>query len=278
MSGSVSPPTRGWTRSGSGQERGADGFPAHAGMDLNASLVMSAQPRFPRPRGDGPVSLSDSPFASVVSPPTRGWTSAMGRRGRRRYGFPAHAGMDPSADQFLRSERWFPRPRGDGPVVRSVGSANSKVSPPTRGWTRMIDRWDWKPFGFPAHAGMDLGEGARHRCCRRFPRPRGDGPWKVDFPGSQQVVSPPTRGWTRPDRPAACRSRGFPAHAGMDLDDDDGNPLLVGFPRPRGDGPQHLASRLRKCQVSPPTRGWTQLALVFHDAWIGFPAHAGMDP
>ena len=52
--GAVSPPTRGWTRSGSGQERGLDGFPAHAGMDRKSRSCSARTVRFPRPRGDGP--------------------------------------------------------------------------------------------------------------------------------------------------------------------------------------------------------------------------------
>ena len=172
----------------------------------------------------------------------------------------------------------FPRPRGDGPLD-AVDVAQKAVSPPTRGWTPLIDR----------------------RLVERFPRPRGDG---RDVASAE--VSPPTRGWTRPCHVigrAAIQRRGFPAHAGMDrpiyrawrvpahagMDPKylahgfprprgDG-PLSAylegfahagmdalhavrradGFPRPRGDGPRHRPQSIwpRSCRVSPPTRGWT---------------------
>ena len=54
---------------------------------------------------------------------------------------------------------------------------------------------------------------------RRFPRPRGDGPL-MDSPSAHfATVSPPTRGWTRAMEPDYPGGVGFPAHAGMDLDD-----------------------------------------------------------
>ncbi len=86
------PPTRGWSQAAMmGLFFGA-GFPAHAGMvpsrsersrdasgfprrmvPRHASGPIGA-PRFPRPRGDGPVSQFTKSGSSMVSPPTRGWS------------------------------------------------------------------------------------------------------------------------------------------------------------------------------------------------------------
>ena len=93
----VSPPTRGWTvvrplvrreHPGFPAHAGMDqvgkcvplrssGFPAHAGMDLYLNAKRTTPDGFPRPRGDGPPDDVATLFGVGVSPPTRGWTSAM---------------------------------------------------------------------------------------------------------------------------------------------------------------------------------------------------------
>ena len=177
----VSPPTRGWTRRHPDGGAVRQGFPAHAGMDPSSATSSAGERiRFPRPRGDGPIAMAREPVgcdgrfprprgdgpsrarrlcAEVlrVSPPTRGWT--LPRSGSDRMpggGFPAHAGMDPPADDghapcggfpahagmdhpvadALPAAPGFPRPRGDGPVRSHVGPHD-------------------RARGFPAHAGMD---------------------------------------------------------------------------------------------------------------------------
>ena len=133
---SVSPPTRGWTRETAFDRGYVTGFPAHAGMDRTGSAAPTARHRFPRPRGDGPVSLSDRSSASVVSPPTRGWTASRALCATPLPGFPAHAGMDPARPRQRNRPPRFPRPRGDGPRPTTQRLQSLEVSPPTRGWTR----------------------------------------------------------------------------------------------------------------------------------------------
>ena len=221
----VSPPTRGWTRTMMDQRRlGTGGFPAHAGMEHSRSppkwvspptrgwtvpIVDVAAGGFPRPRGDGPWRrVTKTTPMYPVSPPTRGWTPAsLG-------GFPAHRGWTDVTGHY---ERWFPRPRGDGPFERSLMVRSAAVSPPTRGWTVRLYGDLSRRFPRPRGDGP----------VNAFPRPRGDGPWTPDRRG----VSPPTRGWT-------------PPHGG------DG-PIGVSPPT-RGWTRQPI-----QCEVSPPTRGWT---------------------
>ena len=112
----VSPPTRGWTTGLSSATSESSGFPAHAGMDLASHCRSLSVRRFPRPRGDGPRETVWRYRVRVVSPPTRGWTSALLIGPRICRGFPAHAGMDPCRCDLL---------------------FNQQVSPPTRGWTRL---------------------------------------------------------------------------------------------------------------------------------------------
>ena len=175
----VSPPTRGWTVVGGGSLRPRLGFPAHAGMDPRAAWSRSARRWFPRPRGDGPSNGVAAPNASMVSPPTRGWTVSFVHAMRSSVGFPAHAGMDRCDGWEADARTRFPRPRGDGPADRLGHQTGEGVSPPTRGWTR-IERFAAHAHqGFPAHAGMDPVQGQRLARPFGFPRPRGDGPYAV---------------------------------------------------------------------------------------------------
>ena len=172
---------------------GLAGFPAHVDPPGVSSW-------FPRPRGDGPTVEADSrTLAVLVSPPTRGWTLISSRyEALTAGGFPAHAGMDHRHQErrsARRETRVSPPTRGWTVRARTLPSA-CVVSPPTRGWTH-----DEHPDagagagGFPAHAGMDP-QAPLTICAvpvspptrgwtvtkvgvigRRFPRPRGDGPY-----------------------------------------------------------------------------------------------------
>ena len=231
----VSPPTRGWTREEETIVDDLRGFPAHAGMDPVQAGDYANRHWFPRPRGDGPADLVYSPFTSQVSPPTRGWTRSRQSRNDADVGFPAHAGMDPPGIAALRRRARFPRPRGDGPSKDGSRTYANVVSPPTRGWTFGAPSWEIWAKGFPAHAGMDPRNLRPSQVVQRFPRPRGDRPEIMADFFESAPVSPPTRGWTPSWISELSGSRGFPAHAGMDLFGSRSNSGVHRFPRPRGD-------------------------------------------
>ena len=274
----VSPPTRGWTFLKLANSTAAVGFPAHAGMDPTGSTRRPPCEWFPRPRGDGPVTRCSPRSSSLVSPPTRGWTSYRSLPPGVVIGFPAHAGMDPSRAGSCRPAIRFPRPRGDGPPLRHRSSRCVVVSPPTRGWTRSLASRLQALLGFPAHAGMDPRGADRLGSPRRFPRPRGDGPRRSAKGWVKPRVSPPTRGWTSVCSVWRRLLSGFPAHAGMDLIPMPRAAPTWWFPRPRGDGPLAYCAALGCQPVSPPTRGWTPDHARGRRDLLGFPAHAGMDP
>ena len=77
--------------------------------------------------------------------------------------------------------------------------------------------------------------------------------------GSSGMVSPSTRGWTLVTVPSTRAGFGFPAHAGMDLNQHVSTDSVYRFPRPRGDGPAPHPAQNAIPSVSPPTRGWTLL-------------------
>ena len=249
-----------------------------AGMDLPHVPGRDTGHRFPRPRGDGPRTAAPHVRGALVSPPTRGWTREGPNVSVGQDGFPAHAGMDPPCGSSARSRARFPRPRGDGPCHEYMRLTVSMVSPPTRGWTLLIEEEVRLQVGFPAHAGMDPWRYCGVNPLDGFPRPRGDGPFSSNNTVRMNTVSPPTRGWTLRSTSRNRWSCGFPAHAGMDRDRAPSRAGRFGFPRPRGDGPSSRIMVAISSAVSPPTRGWTVRLRLRHGRGLGFPAHAGMDP
>ena len=233
----VPPPTRGWSLLQSRTHRCLRGSPAHAGMVPIWNGTGRRTPWFPRPRGDGPPDAMRGVRLDGVPPPTRGWSRCHWRQRRLQPGSPAHAGMVPGLP-LARSGSWrFPRPRGDGPQDGGGGHFDEEVPPPTRGWSRRKRGLHDQRYGSPAHAGMVpcCWRSKSWRC--RFPRPRGDGPDRLERaqPGSE--VPPPTRGWSRASRTRGFRACGSPAHAGMVPCRSPRLRSTVRFPRSRGDGP-----------------------------------------
>ena len=221
--------------------------------------------------------MQPTELGTTVSPPTRGWTPVEHLIIRRGDGFPAHAGMDPRAAIHWGRVEGFPRPRGDGPSATRPSTYSRMVSPPTRGWTRLVVIQHRVGGGFPAHAGMDLLGVVVGHSRSGFPRPRGDGPTRYVANDGLSMVSPPTRGWTPMTALDGMSDDGFPAHAGMDPQWILCRQRGCWFPRPRGDGPRSNDTCKPLRSVSPPTRGWTRHRALRLRMAPGFPAHAGMD-
>ena len=79
------------------QQKSLCGFPACAGMDPVRAIRANKELRFPRVRGDGPQMVDAGGMQVLVSPRARGWTLSGKRKWRAVEGFPACAGMDPTA-------------------------------------------------------------------------------------------------------------------------------------------------------------------------------------
>ena len=273
----ASPHTRGWTPSPSCPRRPRGGFPAHAGMDPPDPPACRRGKGLPRTRGDGPRVLPHAWRRREASPHTRGWTLAVRLLPMPHPGFPAHAGMDPTAGDECAPRLWLPRTRGDGPDHVGAEPLAEVASPHTRGWTRPQDVLQALAGGFPAHAGMDPRYARHTGYFRGLPRTRGDGPYRWRAQTWFGPASPHTRGWTQRRSGVPAVGIGFPAHAGMDRVG-----LLVAgdfgrLPRTRGDGPVSSAQSLIQTEASPHTRGWTRECRRVAARLDGFPAHAGMD-
>ncbi len=276
-SGGASPHTRGWTRQVARLDELHQGFPAHAGMDPARESRRSERTRLPRTRGDGPATTPSGSDLPAASPHTRGWTLLTGAFDDDDVGFPAHAGMDPTAITGVRYAPGLPRTRGDGPYRDLQAQTHAAASPHTRGWTRTPCHVRNRPAGFPAHAGMDPIPSPVCVSRSRLPRTRGDGPGSGKDWESNRAASPHTRGWTPPDDGDECDICGFPAHAGMDRLRAAWVGAWRRLPRTRGDGPPPSARSRIDREASPHTRGWTASPREGEECAVGFPAHAGMD-
>ena len=149
------PHTRGWTFWSWAIPVAGMGSPAHAGMDPAARRVTGDHHGLPRTRGDGPVA-DDVQIDTVGAPPhTRGWTPLAKAAEVDLPGSPAHAGMDPTLRAAKDLGRRLPRTRGDGPDDGPIPPEEVLAPPHTRGWTSSGVRKSPRPYGSPAHAGMD---------------------------------------------------------------------------------------------------------------------------
>ena len=273
----ASPHTRGWTRQDTQNGHDDTGFPAHAGMDPHRPIPDRSRDRLPRTRGDGPPLTASWRCSGPASPHTRGWTRASLFDRLWLAGFPAHAGMDPSATESCSPLRRLPRTRGDGPRRQRRRWASCEASPHTRGWTHDLHVGVVLPLGFPAHAGMDPKPTIPGVEETRLPRTRGDGPLHMYSFVVIFRASPHTRGWTVYRETPRRFSRGFPAHAGMDPDAMRFGKPPERLPRTRGDGPSSRSPSTMTSRASPHTRGWTLGGADRRESRDGFPAHAGMD-
>ena len=129
-------------------------FPAYAGMFRSWRGAGCPCGSFPRIRGDVPMRLLPHRRAPVFSPHTRGCSEP--RRVRLPDGpvFPAYAGMFLDGQKDRKTERSFPRIRGDVPSSPRPTIWKISFSPHTRGCS-LAALWFINPEDvFPAYAGM----------------------------------------------------------------------------------------------------------------------------
>ena len=273
-----SPHARGWTFGEGVRELGETGFPARAGMDRWRGWRSPRSRWIPRTRGDGPRYTPSPSAPSADSPHARGWTRLLQVVRRLVPGFPARAGMDPSAGSRDRARFRIPRTRGDGPHTGLSISAHAMDSPHARGWTHGHRARAGGKGGFPARAGMDRPRGPCAAPPAGIPRTRGDGPHLSTASRQSEPDSPHARGWTRVVDRRRRRADGFPARAGMDRRRSLRRTSAARIPRTRGDGPHTDYARSIQQGDSPHARGWTRAGRSEGADQHGFPARAGMDP
>ena len=250
--------------------------PAHAGMYPSSSMVTSPPSRFPRTRGDVPVSLAGAGRAYSLPPHTRGCTPLSPESCGRATASPAHAGMYPRCAARRQPGRGFPRTRGDVPQALALIGVRPRLPPHTRGCTLPGETWITVPVASPAHAGMYRVRRRGRRAGGGFPRTRGDVPdaWERGY--QMGLLPPHTRGCTRRGPPLRARRRASPAHAGMYRAARSRPRARPRFPRTRGDVPYSPSSPPASDRLPPHTRGCTPAAGEAVEGAAASPAHAGM--
>ena len=193
-------------------------------------------------------------------------------------GFPARAGIHPTATFQKHRALRLPRTRGDTPVWTGLAEIWDRASPHARGYTRSQSAPCWSGRGFPARAGIHPRRIPVDNAMERLPRTRGDTPDAVTFDAVVSMASPHARGYTLMTDRANAAELGFPARAGI-------HPTLTAFPadasrlpRTRGDTPPPASGTAYGFTASPHARGYTPASPKWIAGRIGFPARAGIHP
>ena len=231
---------------------------------------------FPRIRGDVPVANLGVLQRRRFSPHTRG-CSQKGKLLMKLFEvFPAYAGMFLRSTSLNVSGVGFPRIRGDVPFPFSGCGRGWAFSPHTRGCSCSFASRQKSKFVFPAYAGMFLGLSERERKKVRFPRIRGDVPYKAEPSATSSMFSPHTRGCSSPKGLAMGAPRVFPAYAGMFPGHGGSQGRRRCFPRIRGDVPRGHDLPAVIGWFSPHTRGCSLTRRMARTLIGVFPAYAGM--
>ena len=273
----ASPRLRGWTPSPSKASISTSGFPAPAGMDPCRRLPSMGCSRLPRACGDGPAPRRLVHRDGRASPRLRGWTLLVLVAVDAGRGFPAPAGMDPRTRIPRSTSRGLPRACGDGPDADTTVPRTATASPRLRGWTAVRRHIGADRPGFPAPAGMDLGQRSGPGPPLRLPRACGDGPGRRSASTRSPAASPRLRGWTLWCWGDSLEEVGFPAPAAMDPPCSRRRSRPGRLPRACGDGPAIRPGCRLTQMASPRLRGWTFHRPGRHPRRRGFPAPAGMD-
>jgi len=172
----ATPHTRGSTPTKRSGRQNEGGYPAYAGIDLQATLSTTDELRLPRIRGDRPPPVPPTCARTWATPHTRGSTSPAECARPHTAGYPAYAGIDPVEELLKFKELGLPRIRGDRPDRMTQLWIIYKATPHTRGSTLIVYQRRRHGPGYPAYAGIDPFAYPPNSTQMRLPRIRGDRP------------------------------------------------------------------------------------------------------
>ena len=145
-------------------------------------------------RGDVPVGRLPIRAATLFSPRARGCSLLKTIQLVLHIVFPACAGMFPAPHGVAPLLPCFPRVRGDVPSVWVSIAEPFSFSPRARGCSLKTLTYRTARAVFPACAGMFRSKAATKRTVRRFPRVRGDIPFRLFSAIMRLGFSPRARG------------------------------------------------------------------------------------
>ena len=253
--GGLSPRSRGspdWCLSPWSSRRS---IPALAGKPLPKPRTSRPTWVYPRARGEAPTRGRGSGSTTGLSPRSRGSRLCRSCPGCPLRSIPALAGKPTVADQQASQAKVYPRARGEAPKARSSPSANSGLSPRSRG-SRGSRRPDLDPVrSIPALAGKPAsgtGSGGRAGV---YPRARGEAAQWLDTLPFTMGLSPRSRGSRRFSVKFVMPGRSIPALAGKPRRRGIVWPGHEVYPRARGEAPHGEAELLGLQGLSPRSRG-----------------------
>ena len=245
-------------------------------MARNLFHYANGNPRFPHPRGDGPVDEIMSMLSESISPPAWGWP-AIGRHVTpNKRDFPTRVGMARGRVAIQDGLTRFPHPRGDGPPLGRVKQQVLPISPPAWGWPVRQRRMLMDMPDFPTRVGMARAVCRSPSFRPRFPHPRGDGPVSSSVSAGVIAISPPAWGWPASRRTMGGGPNDFPTRVGMARLKYQHKQPHTRFPHPRGDGPVGVDGVGKVLEISPPAWGWPALAVDPARREADFPTRVGM--
>jgi len=251
-------------------------FPTRVGMVRDWDGGRAGSGGFPHPRGDGPRYSASNHAGRRFSPPAWGWSVLHVGALRDFEVFPTRVGMVRMSSTPAISQSGFPHPRGDGPSAACSIVAPDWFSPPAWGWSAMKSAGDNPQAVFPTRVGMVRRRSDDFPQGKRFPHPRGDGPYSMTSARTSLWFSPPAWGWS--DAGAGIRGGAevFPTRVGMVRVNQFTIHRSPCFPHPRGDGPVFPGSLASEPKFSPPAWGWSELDARFQAQHLVFPTRVGM--
>jgi len=233
------------------------GYPACAGIDPGSCPRCPMRRRLPRMRGDRPSSPPITPLVTLATPHARGSTCRHWLRTWLFTGYPACAGIDPTGQMTSMYPWRLPRMRGDRPFNRFRRNSLNPATPHARGSTSTAVLVSSGFLGYPACAGIDLVGVDDETGRMRLPRMRGDRP-AVSFVASVSAgATPHARGSTQENPPRPDEPAGYPACAGIDLDQESKTAKTRWLPRMRGDRPVMGNGMGNGVSATPHARGST---------------------
>ena len=271
----LSPPTRGSHHELDLRADREGSIPAHAGKPCAVTAGGSPNTVYPRPRGEARVRHSSPRFVLGLSPPTRGSQAELTAAGLWDRSIPAHAGKPINVVHIVRTQRVYPRPRGEAISIRHLSSPLEGLSPPTRGSHRYQDHGHAAHGSIPAHAGKPVTNVGRVRSVRVYPRPRGEAAATFPIWSLFEGLSPPTRGSLAAHHRRPAPDRSIPAHAGKPLVLAAKSEFYKVYPRPRGEARTAESFANQAKGLSPPTRGSPSYPQTSSSKCGSIPAHAG---
>ena len=195
----------------------------------------------------------------MATPHARGSTRTYSRARPGARGYPACAGIDLQRKRRSPVLVRLPRMRGDRPRALLPYDYDAAATPHARGSTHRTTARLQTRRGYPACAGIDPRLIARRWPTMRLPRMRGDRPVRSPDEPPLYVATPHARGSTHARISRGLTQDGYPACAGIDLEQYRSTLARTRLPRMRGDRPGTYEVYEQVFEATPHARGSTRL-------------------